>query len=75
MIERRILPRDVIGPAMRATPSKDPHRTCRATIRLDGTRYRCGRETSGIDSDRGLGVHEGIHDAFAVHGDLGTVRW
>lgn len=54
----------------------DPRRTCRARIRLDGTTYRCGRETQGIDADRGLGAHDGIHDAFALHpGDRGEVRW
>lgn len=55
--------------------SRDPRRTCSSTIVLDGKRYRCGRETFGPDVARGLGHHDGIHDAFVVHGDGGAVRW
>jgi hypothetical protein len=72
---RRIVPRIELFPAMhRAPASADARargRQCRATIRLDGTEYRCEREIVGT---RG-GFHEGIHDAFVEHGDGGAVRW
>lgn len=66
--ERRIVSPAAIGHALCVSASTDPRRTCRKTIVLDGARYRCGRETYD-------GQHDGIHDAFAVHSDLGEVRW
>lgn len=78
MIEPRIIPRDELRGSRllveRCDPDRPRHR-CRATIELGGTTYRCARQTSGLDADRGLGHHEGIHDAFAEHGDGGSVRW
>lgn len=74
MIEPRIIPREQLGPAVRVARATNPRSTCRHTIVLGGTTYRCGRETIGIDADRGLGHHAGIHDAFAEHGG-GAVRW
>lgn len=71
----RTIPRDELLPSMHRPRATDPRRTCRAAIHLGGIRYSCGRETSGIDADRGLGHHDGIHDAFAEHGDGGSVRW
>jgi len=75
MIAPRIISRDTLGPVIRVSRATEPQRTCRATIKLGGTVYRCGRETAGVDADRGLGVHEGIHDAFCEHGDGGAIRW
>lgn len=76
MIAPRIIPRDELrGSAIECPRATDPRRTCRASIELGRIEYRCGRETSGIDADRGLGTHDGIHDAFKEHGDGGSVRW
>jgi len=59
-----------VSPGIRYPASRDPKSTCRRTIKLDGVTYRCGREVGGIDR-----THSGIHDAFAVHGDGGMIRW
>jgi hypothetical protein len=73
---RRAIPRgEYRGSRLEHLRSTDPRVTCRATITLDGTTYRCGRVTVGPDAQRGLGYHEGIHDAFCEHHDLGAVRW
>jgi hypothetical protein len=74
VIAPRIIPRDTLGPTIRHPRAVLPQRTCRATIELGGTVYRCGRETTGVDADRGLGAHAGIHDAFCEH-QGGAVRW
>lgn len=67
---RRILAHDDLGPTIRPPPSRDPQRTCRHEIELDGVTYRCRREVAGLDR-----THGGIHDAFQVHTDGGSVRW
>lgn len=64
--ERRIVTE--VSPVIVPVAAKDREHSCRATIRLDAKRYRCGREIIS-------GFHEGIHDAFAVHSDGGMVRW
>ncbi len=54
-----------IGPSMFVTKANlGP--VCRATIKLDGRTYRCGRTAAHVD---------GIHDAFERHSDSGLVRW
>lgn len=65
--ERRIVVH--ISPDNTFPAAKDPRRQCRSTIKLDGRMYRCGRAKGA------LGFHEGIHDAFTVHGDGGLCRW
>jgi len=70
VIEPRIIPRDQVTGALVRPRATDPRRTCRATIDLDGRTYRCGRETRSTDR-----LHDGIHDAYAEHGDGGAVRW
>lgn len=67
---RRILAPDQVSPSMRWPRSIDPQATCRRTILLDSKTYSCQRETYGPEHS-----HEGIHDAYAVHGDGGAVRW
>lgn len=68
MIARRIVTE--ISPGMRHKQSTTARRTCRASIKLDGLKYGCGRALSIVD-----GAHGGVHDAFAVHHDGGEVRW
>jgi hypothetical protein len=60
----RIIPRTELWPSMRHEPAADPRLECSATIKLQGRRYRCGRQHV-----------DGIHDAFTEHGDGGAVRW
>lgn len=71
--ERRIIPRKELSPPMHRPRANEPGLQCHATIDLDGTTYRCGREVIG--RARTLRYHEGIHDAFVEHGDQGAVRW
>jgi hypothetical protein len=67
VIPRRIIPRDELrGTAIERPCSSDPQHA----IRLDGTRYTCGRAVRRNDR-----VHDGIHDAFQTHGDGGAIRW
>jgi hypothetical protein len=72
VIAPRIIPRDGVIGSLRHEQATDPRETCRRTITLDGTTYRCARKTtSGHGVDRS---HDGIHDAFCEHGG-GAVRW
>lgn len=68
MIVRRIVTQ--LSPASIPVAAKDPRLCCTRTIKLDGKLYRCRREVRIFDKQ-----HDGIHDAFAVHGDGGQVRW
>lgn len=63
---RRIIARAELFPSMRREQVRDQRKQCHATIELDGSTYRCGRDREHVD---------GIHDAFVEHGDGGSVRW
>lgn len=71
MVARNFIEAGNLPPTMRHPRAIDPRDRCTRTIVLDGKTYRCAR----VVSSRTLGFHEGIHDANAVHGDGGEVRW
>lgn len=74
MTARRIIPRDQFrGSRLEHERAEHAREQCRHAIRLDGLEYPCRRKvTHGHGVDR---RHDGIHDAFAEHGDGGSVRW